>query len=354
MDNEKNLEMEAYIKAGDVEAVRAKLDGGMSPDEKFQFYNEEFDSVFTTDCMTLAILNNQLEIVKLLVEYGVDLNPDEDSLLYLALRNGCSSIFCYFVEQGLEIEHTQKEIARLFLNMEDCDFESIKPAVKKMGLPLNLYGGECLRSAASEGNMPLVQFLLEEGVDINYHSPDMIYPYASTPIIEAARDNHFEMVKYLAEQGADISITDKYGDRPYTLAVKNKNSEMKEFIKSLEPVELHNMLEKEQSLKFYKLPPDLVKYLKTGKLKLEFPNGKLLKWAKLYSYMDTVEVKWKRKKLLSLLEEIDEYGDLMLVWYPKEAALWYIDIEHETFEPLCTWKEFIRNPEKWLHKMVEG
>lgn len=30
------------------------------------------------------------------------------------------------------------------------------------------------------------------------------------------------MVRWLIEQGADITIADKYGDRPYTVAVQNK------------------------------------------------------------------------------------------------------------------------------------
>ena len=35
------------------------------------------------------------------------------------------------------------------------------------------------------------------------------------------------------EQGADISIMDKYGDRPYTSAVQNKNQEMADYLKAL-------------------------------------------------------------------------------------------------------------------------
>ena len=64
------------------------------------------------------------------------------------------------------------------------------------------------------------------GADINYHKPDMVFPYASTPVTEAARHNDFSMVRWLVEQGADITIPDKYGDRPYTVAVQNKNQEM--------------------------------------------------------------------------------------------------------------------------------
>ena len=36
-------------------------------------------------------------------------------------------------------------------------------------------------------------------------------------------------------QGADITLVDKYGDRPYSVAVQNKNQEMADYLKALEP-----------------------------------------------------------------------------------------------------------------------
>ena len=77
------------------------------------------------------------------------------------------------------------------------------------------------------------------------------------------------MVRRLVEQGADITISDKYGDRPYTVAVQNKNQEMAAYLKALEPEEWHNEQEKVRQLMPYKLPAKLVEYLKTGPLRLE-------------------------------------------------------------------------------------
>ena len=97
-------------------------------------------------------------------------------------------------------------------------------------------------------------------------------------------------------RGADITISDKYGDRPYTAAVQNKNQEMAAYLKALEPEEWHNEQEKVRQLMSYKLPAKLVEYLKTGPLRLEFPERELVKWAELYPYMDVQEMTWKRKK----------------------------------------------------------
>ena len=73
-------------------------------------------------------------------------------------------------------------------------------------MDLKQYGGEALRSMASHGNQLLVEYLIQNGADINYHKPDMVFPYASTPVTEAARHNDFSMVRWLVEQGADITI----------------------------------------------------------------------------------------------------------------------------------------------------
>ena len=92
----------------------------------------------------------------------------------------------------------------------------------------------------SEGNTKLAQLLLEKGADINYHKPDMVFPNASTAVTEAVRHKNLPMVRWLIEQGADITIADKYGDRPYTVAVQNKNQELADYLKALEPEEWHN------------------------------------------------------------------------------------------------------------------
>ena len=243
---------------------------------------------------------------------------------------------------------------RLFLHLENRRDPDILSILDRLGMDLKQYGGEALRSVASQGNQMLAEYLIQNGADINYHKPDMVFPYASTPVTEAARHNDFSMVRYLVEQGADITISDKYGDRPYTVAVQNKNQEMAAYLKALEPEEWHNEQEKVRQLMPYKLPAKLVEYLKTGPLRLEFPERELVKWAELYPYMDVQEITWKRKKLLSLMAKMDNYSDYLLLWNSRDKKLWYLDIEHEEFHPLAKWEEFITDPGKYLNGMIEG
>ena len=126
------------------------------------------------------------------------------------------------------------------------------------------------------------------------------------------------------------------------------------YLKALEPEEWHNEQEKARQLMPYKLPAKLVEYLKTGPLRLEFPERELVKWAELYPYMDLQEMTWKRKKLLSLMAKMDNYSDYLLLWSPRDKKLWYLDIEHKEFHPLAKWEEFIADPGKYLNGMIEG
>ena len=70
--------------------------------------------------------------------------------------------------------------------------------------------------------MKTVQYLLNEGVDINYNEPDMVYPYKATPLTVAARQNSMRMVKYLVEQGADVTLQEKDGSGPIRLRLVRK------------------------------------------------------------------------------------------------------------------------------------
>ena len=226
--------------------------------------------------------------------------------------------------------------------------------LEQAGITVDKFGGEAFRAAVSEGNTKLARLLLEKGADINYHKPDMVFPNAPTAVTEAARHKNLPMVRWLIEQGADITIADKYGDRPYTVAVQNKNQELADYLKALEPEEWHNEQEKIRQLMPYKLPAKLVEYLKTGPLRLEFPDQKWVKWAELYSFMDVQEMTWKRKKLLSLMVQMDNYSDYLLLWSPRDKKLWYLDIEHEEFHPLAKWDDFIADPGRYLNGMIEG
>lgn len=377
--------MEA-IKSGDLEKLQFLLDNGHSPNEvqryttsdlfqkvqsairemfgngilakgameQFRMVNRGEQEHVQKTPLELAVQENREDMVRLLVERGADLTQNGDELIFTAIKVQNYSMLSYLVEAGVRLEENQRSIYHLFSLLEGRKNPELLTIVDRLQIDFKRYGGEPLRTAIWGGDRMLAEYLIRNGADIDYHKPDEMFPYASTPVIEAARQNDFHMVRWLVGQGADITIPDKYGDRPYTLAVQNKNQEMAAYLRNLEPEDWHNEENRAQQLAAYKMPTEMVEYLKTGPLRLEFPEQDEVQWAELYSYMDVLEVTWKREKLLSVMAQMDNYPDYLLLWNPKDKKLWYLDVEHEEFHVLATWEDFIADPGRYLNGMIIG
>lgn len=374
------------IKSGDLEKLRFLLDNGHSPNEvqryttsdlfqkvqsairemfgngilvkgameQFRMVNGGEQEHVQKTPLELAVQENREDMVRLLVERGADLTQNGDELLFAAIKCQNYSMLSYLVEAGVRLEENQRSIYHLFSFLEGGKNPELLTIVDRLQIDFKRYGGEPLRTAVWGGDRMLAEYLIQNGADIDYHKPDEMFPYASTPVIEAARQNDFHMVRWLVGQGADITIPDKYGDRPYTLAVQNKNQEMAAYLRNLEPEDWHNEENRAQQLAAYKMPTEMVEYLKMGPWRLEFPEQDEVQWAELYSHMDVLEVTWKREKLLSVMAQMDNYPDYLLLWNPKDRKLWYLDAEHEEFHALATWEDFIADPGKYLNGMIIG
>lgn len=372
------------IKSGDLEKLRLLLDNGHSPNEvqryttsdlfhevqsairemfgngilakgaieQFRMVNGGEQEHVQKTPLELAVQENREDMVRLLVERGADLTQNGDELLFAAIKCQNCSMLSYLVEAGVRLGENQRSIYHLFSFLEGVKNPELLTIVDRLQIDFKRYGGEPLRTAVWGGDRMLAEYLIQNGADIDYHKPDEVFPYASTPVIEAARQNDFDMVRWLVGQGADITIPDKYGDRPYTLAVQNKNQEMAAYLRNLEPEDWHNEENRAQQLAAYKMPTEMVEYLKTGSLRLEFPEQDEVQWAELYPYRDVQEVTWKRKRLLSVMAQMDNHPDYLLLWNHKDRKLWYLDVEHEEFHALATWEDFIADPGKYLNRMI--
>ena len=341
-------ETAAAICDHDISKLKDMLQGGLDLDAPIQL--GEYIKLMPLE---IAVFQNDVPMIHFLLEHGADPDLAEEQPLLLTAARCCGpEVVALFAGQAAKLSSKQKE--RAFQEVRWGKRPENIPMLEEAGISVAKFGGEAFRAAVSEGNTKLARLLLEKGADINYHKPDMVFPNASTAVTEAVRHKNLPMVRWLVEQGADITIADKYGDRPYTVAVQNKNQELADYLKALEPEDWHNEQEKVRQLMPYKLPAKMVEHLKTGPLRLEFPEQKWVKWAELYAYMDVQEMSWKRKKLLSLMAAMDNYGDYLLLWSPRDKKLWYLDIEHEEFHPLAKWEEFIADLGKYLNGMIEG
>lgn len=185
----------------------------------------------------------------------------------------------------------------------------------------------------------------------------MVFPYCPTPLNLAAKLNHIEIVKFLLERGADVTISDKYGDRPYTIAKKNKHKELMELIRQYEPDDLISLEKKVEELKKAKLPAEVIKFLKTDKRRIELPESRSSDYVEFYSAQDVLLFEWEGTRLVDLVSDIEGYSATgFLVWIPERKTFGSLDAEHAKLMVITdmTWKDFSKTPAYYVDRILDG
>ncbi|ETT54604.1 ankyrin repeat domain-containing protein [Paenibacillus sp. FSL P4-0338] len=338
------------IYQGDVPALQAAIKAGWDIEAEL-----ELSKRTTVSPLDLAIITQQTGVVKLLVEHGAKLNVRENPAFLRAVRYGKEELVRYLAAQDAKLDLLSRTGSGAYSQAYYGNKKNI-PLIHELGLDIRQHAGAVLRQAASNHDLKTLTYLLDMGVDINYHKPDMVYPYGATPLTVAARMGNLNMVRFLVERGADIMMTEKDGERPYTIAVSSKHTAMAEYLKSLEPPDVHNVANKKAELAKYKLPGELVQFLTGDELRLTLaPNEYEIGYIDFFSFTDTVQMKAGRRKLLRLSADIDNYSGLVLVWNPqKKGQLGCYDLEHQTYADLCSFPEFVVQPEHYLIQFMEG
>lgn len=303
--------------------------------------------------LDLALIAEKLDVVKLLIDYHVNLNVDQNPSFLRAVRYCKENIIRYIVAHGAKLDGHNRVGSGAYSQAYYGNKKNI-PLIHELGLDIKQHGGAVLRQAVSNYDKNMVTYLLDQGVDINDQKPDMVYPYEPTPLTVATRMGHLAMVKYLVERGADISLKEKDGERAYTIAVSVKNLELAQYLKELEPAEFHQVENKKDALKKYKLPKELLHFLTGNQLHLKLAvNNYDIQYIDFFKLTDTIEMKIGRQKMLRLSATIDHYSDLQLVWNPKGKVGCY-DLEHEVYADLSSFTEFLARPEMYLIQFLEG
>lgn len=343
-------EIAMNIYKGNIVALQAAIAAGWDIEDGIVL------SKYTTlSPLDLALVSERMDVVKLLVEYGVNLNANLNPAFLRAVRYCKEDIVRYIAAQGAKMDKLNQVGSGAYSQAYYGNKKNI-PLIHELGLDIKLHGGAVLRQAVSNHDYKTLTYLLDHGVDINYNKPDMVYPYQATPLTVAARMGNLAMIKFLIEHGADITLAEKDGERPYTIAVSNKNTVLADYLKSLEPTDFHNVENKKYELKKYKLTDELVGFLTGDKLRLELAQNEYkIGYIDFFTLTDTIEMKVGRQKLLRLSADIDNYSDLQLVWNSKKKGLiGCYDVEHQAYADLCSFSEFLAQPEMYLIKFLEG
>ncbi|MDR1385118.1 MAG: ankyrin repeat domain-containing protein, partial [Planctomycetaceae bacterium] len=94
-----------------------------------------------------------------------------------------------------------------------------------------------LMVATQNGQLDIVEYLVERGADVNAKDTDMgNIPFlmaatsGKTPLMFAARNNYLEIVKYLIKNGADVNAKDNNSITPFKFAAGNNYLEITKYL----------------------------------------------------------------------------------------------------------------------------
>ncbi|WP_253199427.1 ankyrin repeat domain-containing protein [Clostridium tagluense] len=244
--------------------------------------------------------------------------------------------------------------------------EKYKEEIEKCNDPSEL--GNMLSQAAKEGDIDLVQLIIDKGVaDINYNGKDKVFVGNPTPLQWAVIGGDINIVKLLLENGADVSITDEWGYRPFNEAAEARNNkwghraldesigkndkEILEIIKSYEPKEWHQHEWCEQRLKNYELPNEVIEFLSSENRKIDLEESEWTEYIEFYNLDEVRVFKWNNMTFVDLLHNVDGYDNIgAMSWIPEHKSFACLDMEHEKFGfiPGLTWSEFMASPARYI------
>jgi ankyrin repeat protein len=160
-----------------------------------------------------AAERGNLKMVKLLVELGATINtysPNGDNALDWACRNGGHlEMVKYLIEKGSDLKTAPSSKLNdilILASSENGDLKIVKYLVDEMGVDLHEIKNEALCEAAKHSKLDIINYLVENGADINYvdHNGYSTLDYALEWACIQTHD--LEILKYLNKLGANLNM----------------------------------------------------------------------------------------------------------------------------------------------------
>ena len=226
------------VRLGDVDAVRALLDGGADVNST------------TPDGATAlqwAVHTDQPELVGLLLEAGADVeisNRYGISPASLAAENGNAAILERLLQAGVDANHTLRGgETLLMIASRTGDPETVRTLLAHGADPNareTTRGQTALMWAAANNNAAAIRLLAEQGADINAktdnpsrgRSSTFSYPSPTgfSALMFAVRAGHIEATRVLLDADADVNDTVSDGESALVVAAANANWELAAYL----------------------------------------------------------------------------------------------------------------------------
>ena len=187
----------------------------------------------TGNALYYAALHGHMDIAKILIEKGADINyarlTEGDTPLHGASRNNHAGIVDLLLENDAD---PRQKNHRNEIPLDIASQKNHRDIVAKLSpstLPVAPEGkgifwdsGQALYQAASEGALKVVEYFMGKHANPNIKQDGSL----NTPLHGAAENNHLPVVRLLLEQGAKYDLRNSEGLRPIEVARRKKHEEV--------------------------------------------------------------------------------------------------------------------------------
>jgi len=211
-EKQKVIQLFKAIELEAIEKIKELVDWGIDIDE----INDNGDTP-----LIFSIKNENLDMVKFLLDLSANPNQEDDfgktPLIYAIESENMPIIRC-LVDRGATIAQNNNKILLFAIKIGNLDL--IKFLIE-VGVDVNHcsnHGTTPLIFTIERGNLELVKFLITNKAD-----PNTKDYYGHTPLIKAIVVGNLDMVNYLINHGANVQEKGESNTIPLIVAIKNRN-----------------------------------------------------------------------------------------------------------------------------------
>ena len=143
-----------------------------------------------------AVKWGHLDIVKYLVENGIDIHTQNDQALKYACIHGRLEVVKYLIENGADISKVYENNMAVLIEVANNGYLNVIKYLLEI-INSTEYSEMILLTACVKGHLNMVKYLVEKGTNIHFLNEQSLW--------SACQQGHLDIVKYLIEKGAVIN-----------------------------------------------------------------------------------------------------------------------------------------------------
>ncbi len=176
-----------------------------------------------------SIKNNDLNLVKFLIELGANINYSTTSItpFMLAIEHNAIEIIKYLLEKNIDLTSYNKYCIHdniLNFAIKNGTYEIVKLLIKKVNINESSYFGQTPLSCAIQFNkLDIIDLLLKNNVNVNQLFG---FYYKYSPLLLAISLNRYKICHLLIECGANVNFKNYNNTTPLIMAMNNNNQKI--------------------------------------------------------------------------------------------------------------------------------